>query len=184
MPTALRRQYARLERQRAALLDRLGPFTDAQRAFQPDPESWSLAGVVQHLVLVEEAMVRNGRRQAATRSAGVTLRSRILARMLFAALGRDIRVRAPVVAVVPRSHLPLAELVPRWAAARADLMDYVEGLPGPLWWRTAFFHPGTGWITAMGGLRLFEVHCAHHLRQIERIAGDARFPVPDPPPLW
>ena len=167
MPTALRRQYARLERQRTGLLDRLGAFTDAQRAFQPDPESWSLAGVVQHLVLVEEAMVRNGRRQATTRPAGVTLRSRILARMLFAALGRDIRLRAPVTAVVPQNHIPLADLVPRWSAARADLMDYVDGLPGPLWWRTAF-----------------EVHCAHHVRQLDRIVGDAGFPVPDPPPRW
>jgi hypothetical protein len=28
----------------------------------------------------------------------------------------------------------------------------------------------------MGGLRLFEVHCAHHLRQIERIVSDPAFP--------
>jgi len=176
MPTALRRQYARLESQRTTLLDRLSTYTDAQHAFQPHPESWSLAGVVQHLVLVEEAMVRNGRRQATTRPAGVALGSRVRARVLFTLLGRDIRVRAPVAVVVPQTHLPLADLAPRWTAARADLMDYVEGLPGPMWQRTAFFHPRTGWITAMGGLRLFEVHCAHHLRQIERIVSDPGFP--------
>lgn len=176
MPTALQRQYARLERQRSALLERMDAFTDAQHAFQPAPESWSLAGVVQHLVLVEEAMVRNGRRQAATRPAWVSLRSRLKGRLVLTVLARDVRVRVPVPTVIPQEHVPIATLGPRWAAARADLVAYLEGLPGPGWARTAFFHPRTDWITAMGGLRLFEAHCAHHLRQIDRITASESFP--------
>jgi DinB family protein len=176
MPTALQCQYASLERQRTALLERLGSYGDAQHAFQPDPESWSIAAVVQHLVLVEEAMVRYGRRQAETRPARVTLRSHLLGRIVVRALAFDIRVRAPARAVVPMEHIGLTELAPRWIVARADLLDYVEGLQGSRAWRTAFFHPRTGWITAMCGLRFFEGHCGHHLRQIERIAAAERFP--------
>jgi len=176
MPTALQRQYVRLECQRTALLDRLGGYGDAQQAFQPGPESWSITAVVQHLVLVEEAMVRNGRRQTETRPAWVTLRSHLLGRMVVRALAFDIRVRTPTRAVVPLTHIALTDLAPRWIAARADLLDYVEGLEGPAAWRTAFFHPRTGWITAMCGLRFFEGHCGHHLRQIERILAAERFP--------
>jgi len=176
MPTALDRQYARLEHQRAGLLDRLASCGDAQQAFQPRPECWSIAGVVQHLVLVEEAMVRYGRRQSEIRPARVTVRSHLLGWMVVRALATDIRVQAPTRAVVPTGHIPLCDLVPRWIAARADLLDYVEGLsPRPL--RTAFFHPRTGWITAMAGLRFFEAHCGHHLRQIERIRAAERFPL-------
>ena len=176
MPTAFQRQFARLEGQRADLLDRLGAMSEAQHAFQPGPECWSIAGVVQHLVLVEETMVRNGRRQTATRPAWVTPRSHLMGRIVIRALARDIRVRAPTPAVLPRGHIPVADLAPRWAAARTDLLDYLEGMKAPHAWRTAFFHPRTGWITPMGGLRFFEVHCAHHLRQIERITAAAGFP--------
>ncbi len=176
MATTLQRQYARLERQRAALLERLDAYADAQHAFQPDPESWSLAGVVQHLVLVEEALVRNGRRQAATRPSRVSLRSRFKARLVLSVLARDVRVRAPVAAVVPQTHVPIALLGPRWTAARAELLAYLDELPGPAWARTAFFHPRTGWITGAGGLRFLHAHTHHHLRQVDRIFASEGFP--------
>jgi hypothetical protein len=176
MPTAVPRQYARLERQRAALLERLEAYTDAQHAFQPAPGCWSLAGVVQHLVLVEEALVRHGRRQAATRPPQVTFGSRLKERIVLAVLARDVRIRAPVAAVVPVTHVPVALLGPRWAAARVDLLAYLEELPGPAWARTAFFHPRTGWITTAGGLRFLHAHTRHHLRQIDRILAADDFP--------
>jgi hypothetical protein len=176
MPTALERQYVRLERQRAALFERLGRMSDAQQTFRPGPEAWSVAEVVQHLVLVEEAMVRNGRRQSATRPAWVTVPSWLRGRLMVRVLGTDLRVRAPNPAVIPRTHVPVAELASRWAAARQDLRAYVEGMPEPRGWRTAFFHPRTGWIGALGGLRFFEAHCGHHLRQIDRLLAARDFP--------
>ena len=176
MPTAFERRRVRLERQRLALLERLAAYTDAQHAFQPDPSSWSLAGVVLHLVLVEESLVRYGRTQAATRPPWVRLRTRLRERMVLAALGRDLRFRAPVPAVVPQGHVSLAVLATRWEAARADLMTYVAEVPAPRWARAAFRHPRIGWVTAMGGLRFLEAHCDHHIRQIERILTAEGFP--------
>lgn len=176
MPTALQRQYASLERQRSGLLQHLGTYSEVQQAFLPSPESWSLAGVVQHLVLVEEVFVRTGRREAGMRPALVRLRSRLALRMVLGVLGRDVRIRAPVAAVVPSVHVPLAQLGPRWEAARSDLLAYLAELPGPTWARTAFFHPRTGWLTATSGLRFVAAHCDHHRRQIDRIVASAGFP--------
>src|SRR3954452_16045845 len=111
MPTAASsRQYARLERQRAVLLARLEAYTDGQHAFEPAPDCWSLAGVVQHLVLVEEAFVRYGRRQAATRPPRVTFGSRLKERIALSVLARDVRIRAPVAVVIPVAHVPIALL--------------------------------------------------------------------------
>jgi hypothetical protein len=124
--------------------------------FQPDPSSWSLAGVVQHLILVEEGLVRYGREQAAHRPPWVRLRTRLRERMVLAALGRDLRIRAPVPDIVPQSHVPLAALAPRWEAARADLMRYVAEVPAPRWASAA--------------------HCDHHVRQVERILAADGFP--------
>ena len=151
-------------------------MSDAQHAFRPGGESWSLAGVVHHLVLVEETFVGNGRRQAASRPARVTLRSRLRERMILSVLARDIRIRAPSAAVVPQSHMPLALLGVRWVAARGDLLDYLAELSGPVWTRTAFFHPRAGWITATGGLRFLRAHTRHHLRQVDRILAAEGFP--------
>lgn len=176
MPTALLRHYARLESQRTELLQRLDPYTDAQHAFQPSPESWSLAGVVQHLVLVEEAFVSRGRRVEASRPSRVTLEARVRTRLILSILARDIRVRVPSPAVVPQAHIPLALLGPRWVAARQDLADYVARLPGPMWSRTAFYHPRAGWMTAAAGLRFLWAHTRHHVRQIDRIIAAQAFP--------
>jgi hypothetical protein len=176
MLTALQRRHARLERQRFVLLERLDAYTDEQHAFQPDLSSWSLAGVVQHLILVEERLVGYGRAQAARRPPWVGLRTRLRERMVLAALGRDLRIRAPVPEIVPQSHIPLAALAPRWDAARADLMTYVAEVPAPRWARAAFRHPRIGWVTAMGGLRFLEAHCDHHIRQIGRILMADGFP--------
>lgn len=176
MPTALGRNYAMLERQRTGLLERLAAYSDTQHAFQPDSACWSLSGVVQHLVLVEEIFIRHGRRHMGARPPTVTLRSRLKERMVVSVLGRDVRIRAPVATVVPRSHIPLALLGPRWRAARAELELYLEALPGPRWARTAFYHPRTDWITAAGGLRFLHAHTAHHLRQVDRILAAAHFP--------
>jgi hypothetical protein len=176
MPTALERRFAKFESQRIALLDRLGAFSDPQHAFQPDPHTWSLAGVVQHVVLVEESLVRYGRRHLDTRPARVSPKSRLRARIVTTVLGFDVRIRAPVAAVVPKTHVPLALLGPRWQTARADLLAYLGELPGPAWAQTAFLHPRTGWITAAGGLRFLHAHVRHHHYQIDRMLASEGFP--------
>jgi hypothetical protein len=176
MPTGLERRFAALERQRVELLGRLAPLSDTQHSFQPDPSSWSLAGVVHHLVLVEERFVENGRARATRRPTRVTLQARVRQQVVLAVMARDIRVRAPSKAVVPRSHVPLVLLDARWRAARSALLDYLAELPGPIWIRSAFYHPGAGWITAAGGLRFLQAHTRHHLRQIDRILGAEGFP--------
>lgn len=176
MSPALRRQYARLEQQRIELLHRLDDLTDAQQAFRPEANSWSLADVVHHLILVEEAFVRHGRGQAGGRPARVTMQSRIRERIVRSFLARDVRVRTPTDAVVPRSHVPLALLGTRWVAARGDLQQYLTELAGPVWTRTAFFHPRIGWMTAAGGLRFLKTHTRHHLRQVDRILAADGFP--------
>lgn len=91
-------------------------------------------------------------------------------------LGTDLRIRTPNPAVIPTTRVPVAELASRWAAAREDLQTYVEGVPAPRGWRTAFYHPRTGWIAPLAGLRFFEAHCGHHVRQIDRLLAAPAFP--------
>jgi hypothetical protein len=95
MPTGLERRFAALERQRVELLGRLELLSDRQHAFQPDPSSWSLAGVVHHPVLVEETFVEKGRAQATRRPTRVTLQARLRQQVVLAVMARDIRVRTP-----------------------------------------------------------------------------------------
>ena len=107
------------------------------------------------------------------------LRARLRERIVLAALARNFRIRVPTQIVVPQVHVPLAQLAPRWAAARQELWDYLAEIPPPRWARTAFRHPRTGWISATGGLRILEAHCRHHERQIARILAAQGFPGSD-----
>lgn len=176
MKAHLQRQLLRLDQQRNRLLERLDAFTPAQLAYQPAPTSWSMAGVVQHLVLVEEGVVRTARRMAdsipSRSSLGVQLRYRVLIGIMHS----GIRVQSPVPTIIPIGHISPADLRPRWDAARRALAEYVEertqGEPG----RPAFRHPRTGWISVAQGLRFIEAHCDHHLRQIDRIRRAEGFP--------
>ena len=110
-------------------------------------------GVVQHLILVEEEMVLNGRARAAMHPPWVGIRPACAGAWCGPRWAETSAIRAPVPDVVPQVHVPLTALALRWKAARADLMAYVTEVPAPRWARAAFRHPRIGWMTAMGGLR-------------------------------
>lgn len=175
MPSHYDGELQRLERQRAALLEHVGRYTEQEQAFRPAPGRWSVADVVQHLVLVEERMLVHGRSQASASPGRVRLRARVRLWLVLRVLARDVRIRAPTELVVPQMPIPVSRLGPRWEAVRADLGAYVAQFRDGTRHAPAFRHPRCGWITAAGGLRFLEAHIGHHFRQIERIVDEGGF---------
>jgi DinB family protein len=176
MDADLQHHLERLDRQRAALLARLGTYTEAQQAFRAASSSWSLADVAQHLVLVEERMVHYGRQMEGRRPGRTTIGSRVRFWLILRLFARGMRLRAPVTTVVPDAHVGLPALAERWERARHCVADYVAEFTGSSKAAPAFRHPVCGWLSARDGLRFLEAHVAHHVRQIERILADPGFP--------
>ena len=158
-----------MERQRTSLLNRLESFAAEQLAFRPGAGAWSVAEVVHHLVLVEEAFVRQSGLDASKRPATPGMRAGAAYLAVIAVLRTGLRVKAPSKAVVPTGAVPLADSRGRWAATRADLRAFLETVSAPVLRRAVFKHPLAGWLTVPQGLGFLEVHVDHHLRQIARI---------------
>ncbi len=180
MLSTLRSSFDRLERQRHALLDELLAHTQAQLAFVPSPGSWSLAALIQHLVLVEEGTLEFLTLKAPRPANGRTLVHR-LRWVAVRLLGpRPIRVKAPNAAIIPVTDVPVEKLVARWEAARAALESYLARITEPQLDLLVFKHPIGGPLPILDTLQFLEMHLIHHGHQIRRIRAAPGWPAAAP----
>src|SRR4051794_691928 len=114
MQPQLRTAFDALERRRRDLFDRLAGFDDAQLAFRPSEGAWCLLEVAEHLAIVEEALLAQANDAAFVRSLRKTLKSRVLMQIVWFVLKTEIRVKAPVKALVPTAVAPLDETARRF----------------------------------------------------------------------
>ena len=165
----LERRIDRLERQRAALLRELNAMTPGRLVFHAAPGSWSALDLVEHLVVVEEAVLRGIPDRPPTRSLAESARAAMVLPLLYLSFARGVRLRAPTPAILPVGGSTLAQLEARWTRARANLRAVLQ-LMGPEDLSRPFLrHPVIGWLTTLEGLGFIERHVAHHLHRVQRI---------------
>jgi hypothetical protein len=174
--------FVLLEQQRADLLARVDAWPAAAVAFRPDPDAWSAAEVLDHLVRSERGILTVAERGlAAPHRRGV--RDRVGVWFLDRVFRSDRRVRVPASAaavVRPDRGADLAAVRREWDAARRDLARFLAPLvPGQLT-VGVFRHPVAGWMRVPDVLRFFWVHAHHHGVQLARLraAGDDRAGTP------
>ena len=159
----------RLERQRAALLRELNAMTPGRLVFHPAPGSWSALDLVEHLVVVEEAVLGGIPDRPPTRSLADSARAAVVLPLLYLSFSRGVRLRAPIPAILPVGGSSLGQLEARWTRARANLRAVLQ-LMGPEDLSRPFLrHPVIGWLTTLEGLGFIERHVAHHLHRVQRI---------------
>lgn len=189
MSRILRDRLTRLEHQRADLLADLARLSQRQLEYRPDPSSWSIAAVIDHLAATEEAVVSMGERIRAggagevagiEAAAGVhrrrgvrgLLRRWYRRTLVSGVLATGFRVPMPrrVIEMVGTPNpSTAAEAVARWEAARARLAGYVATLGPADERRPLFHHPVAGWFDHRRGLTFVQRHIRHHTRQVKRI---------------
>ena len=189
MSRTLRGRLAALEHQRADLLAGVARLSQRQLEYRPDPASWSIAAVIDHLAATEELVVSMGERVRAggageiatieasagwRRPRGIRGRVRAAVRRaaVFGVITTGIRVRMPrrVKAMIGTPDpASAAEAVARWEAARTRLAAYVMTLTPADERRRLFHHPIAGWFDHRQGLTFVRRHVRHHARQIDRI---------------
>lgn len=176
MHPQLRHRFDALQHRRGELLAELQALRPEQRSFRPAPDAWSAQQVAEHLLLVEQGVLRAvavpGREEMEPR----TVRNRIGALLVRVVFMAGIRVRVPVRGIQPGGTLALEEIAAQWNAARAEMARFLEGVaPGDLN-RALLRHPVAGPMDLRRGLDFLAQHWDHHLRQIRRIRRSARFP--------
>jgi uncharacterized damage-inducible protein DinB len=167
--STLSRRLDRMERRRAALLERLAPMSPAQLTARPAATAWHVLDVVQHVVIVEELVVR----ALGTRPGPLPLVERIRSGLRLTALRVYLRsggrLRAPSPAILPQGSVPLEELRVRWDRTRAGLASALSSFGPADLIRPMMKHPIVGKLTPAQTLTFLDTHLAHHSRQIDRI---------------
>ena len=172
--SSLERQFARLEQQRETLESALYLLTPAQLSFRPSADSWTIAEVVHHLAVTERLILaaankpdvrRSGRRASVVGSA-----------LLWGVLALGVRVSVPIAPLSPRRDISLGDAHNEWIEMRQQWRGFLAALPQERLQEMAFRHPIAGPVPFSGVLKFLRRHCAHHLRQIDRIQSDPAFP--------
>ncbi len=169
MIATLRRRFERAESQRASFLARIHALDVESHTRAPSEGGWSVADLLQHVVLVDEQTARQlvSPRDGARPRRTPLSRSKYL--VMIAVLRTRIRIKAPAKSVIPGDAIPAAELVARWDAARGRLAAYLEGLSDRDLTRPVFRHPISGWLTVEETIGFLHAHLRHHFHQLARL---------------
>ncbi|HEX7020010.1 MAG TPA: DinB family protein [Gemmatimonadaceae bacterium] len=171
----LRSRFDELERQRRALLEELGSHSPAQLAFRPSDRSWSMADVVQHLILVEEGMLQFLTKKP-PRPDNRSPAERLQYAMFKLLVQFPLRVKVPVPSVIPTVQATLEELSPRWDSVRARYEEYLSNVTEPQLSMLVFKHAFAGPVTILETLDVMRLHILHHGHQLRRIRAANHFP--------
>ena len=165
----LARGLDRLERHRAALLAGLAPLTPEQLGYRPSAERWHMLDIVEHLIIIEELVLRS----LGTRPGPLPAVARLQGAMRLTALRLYLRaggkIQAPTRAIFPRGSISLSELHDRWARTGAGYRTALEAFDRTDLIRPMMKHPIIGKLTPVQTLTFLDAHLSHHRRQIERL---------------
>jgi hypothetical protein len=163
---------------RERLLQAVAGLSAEQRTFQPAEDRWSVAGCVEHIILVEgfvlhtiqttlQAPPEPAEKQAEVRRKDTIVIERVPARIR--------RVMGPP-AVHPTNRWPhFEELLDQFEATRERSVNFAAGTDADL--RSHFFpHPFMGDLDCYQWLLFVGLHCERHVRQLEEVKADAGFP--------
>lgn len=142
-------------------LQRLESMPEALSGMSPAPDAWSAAGVVEHLILLEENIVGLWREKLLeTTSPRAGIKPGIVSRLVgFLITKTGIRVpTAPE--LEPKDAQSADVLRRRWHAARENLIAALPDDPKSAW----IMHPAFGPLSSEQMGRILAAHLEHHLR--------------------
>ena len=160
------------------MLQAVDGLSEEQRIFKPAEDRWSVAGCVEHIILVEgfvlhtiqttlQAPPEPAEKQAEVRRKDPIVLERVPARIR--------RVMGPP-AVHPTNRWPdFDDLLDQFEATRERSVTFAAGTEADL--RSHFFpHPFMGDLDCYQWLLFLGLHCERHVRQLEEVKADAGFP--------
>ena len=157
-------------------LDSVAGLSGAQLAYEPAPEKWSIAEVVEHLALAEEFI-----RSAAAES----LKTPATAEQLEAGCAKEEQVLAFILDRSQKFQAPEpVQPSGRWSSVEETLAAFrqqraatVELIAGGADLRAhCAEHPAFGPLDAYGWLFFLSGHTERHTLQIEEVKADPGFP--------
>jgi hypothetical protein len=165
----------RLQHTETELMQLVAGVTDAQWAFKPAPERWSIGEVVEHIVLAEAMMfdlaVRSLDRPLDPKWEATLTKTETLRRALP---NRSRRVDAPA-AIKPQQAMSRADVMARYAEQRKRAVAYARDSDRPVKAHTAP-NPFFGDLNAHQWLLYIPLHNERHNQQIAEVKTAPGYP--------
>ena len=163
-----------LEESRDVFLRSFDGLSEAQLHFKPQPDRWSIADCIEHIVLSEVTMYAKAT-QGAPNPNGDSLDPEKYERFTTAVVARRRRVEAPE-PMRPANQFASVDVArSHFLAQRERAIAYARECSEDL--RHLFAqHPLLGEIDCYRFLLLLALHPARHAMQIEEIKSDPAFP--------
>ena len=167
----LNKTFAKLEKQKAEIFDRLKGYDEKALNQRPDENAWSVMEVIDHLTIAERAsyqyLMKKIKDKDGAEKTGFKEMFRSI--LLNGYLASNKKFKAPSVTLPAASYLTPADAEKAWSEARRDISSVWAGLPEELLDRNWFKHPVAGKLNLKQMLSFMQAHVAHHEKQIERI---------------
>lgn len=153
-----------LEQGKTAMRTALRDVTEEMAARAPAPESWSILGCVEHLVISEDYLFRQIIESA--RADVPLVNEKREAAIPVRGLDRSRRMESPPQASPSGLFPTLSEAVERFMANRERTINFVRENKEDL--RSMITsHPIMGTVNCHEMLQSIAVHCLRHIKQIE-----------------
>ena len=152
---------------RNELLKNIGSLSNDQLYFKAGPDKWSVVEVVEHLVIVEDDLLKQISTPIPTFDS--ESRSPEKYKRVLKVMERDIKVDVPHESMEPRGRLTLEELVSQWDGIREKLQEFLVGVNSENKDNLIYRHPFAGPLNISETLHFVDVHFDNHLRHIDRI---------------
>jgi uncharacterized damage-inducible protein DinB len=165
---------------REALLASVSGLDQAQLNYRPGDDQWSIADILNHLALADEANLKLTLRAAKKAGSGILPpdnspdESKLHSLDAFSSAAKQ-KAQAPEF-VVPREHLPADESIAKLTSSRAQLVDTIPSIVGHDLTAISYPHPLLGPLDFYQWLLIAGLHEARHRKQIDRIKADPSFP--------
>lgn len=167
LPKQLDPNWKLLEDDRISILASIARLEPTQLTQRPDPGSWCILEVIEHLKRVDGQILAVV--QQSSNSKPVSWRDKIYYFALLIAMEVPFKFRAPRSTAPKQIPDSLNLLTSEWSQTRKEWFEYLKQAPNAAMDYSVFSHPRTGKLTLPQTLKWMGSHQRRHHRQIKRL---------------
>ncbi len=149
-----------------ALLDTLSTVSDQQFLSRPAKDRWSMAELVEHIILVDSSIMKGIHKFSATPSAEPIVSKLILEKIVDRVADRSRRIPAPKYFIPKGMFATKAEAIVGFKKHRASIDEFIQTTELPLK-LIGFPHQIFGMLNGVDWLVFMAGHCERHRLQME-----------------
>jgi uncharacterized damage-inducible protein DinB len=170
MNARLSAQFNTIEKSRKELFDDLKSYDDEIINQKPSPGTWSIAQVLEHLIIAEEGSLKYLQKKTQDTSkvpvAGFGSKWRFLLTNTVFVL--NISFKAPAVVVPSDNFATIEQLDKKWTQVRTDTLQLLNRLPEADLKKEIWKHAIAGKMDAYQMVSFFNIHFNRHRKQVYR----------------